>query len=298
MKKVLVTGINGFAGRYYAASLAEAGYEVHGLAKPPSPTSIPHVSRLYDVDIMDAASLRRIIASVRPDKIIHLAAIAFVAHENTEEIYLTNLVGTRNLLDAVAGSEGHSDSVMLVSSANVYGNTASGELKESSAMRPANDYALSKASMEYLKHVFPSLPLIIIRPFNYTGRGQAENFVIPKIVKHAKMRIKQLELGNLNVARDFSDVRFVADASVRLLGHSCAVGETFNICSGECHSLSDIIAMVEDLSGHIFDISVNPAFVRRNEVERLWGDPSKLLSFIGDVAAVPLRETLRWMIEE
>jgi nucleoside-diphosphate-sugar epimerase len=106
-----------------------------------------------------------------------------------------------------------------------------------------------------------------------------------------------MELGNLDVARDFSDVRVVADAYVRLLSTPAAVGQTFNICSGSAVSLHDVVDLVSSISGHRPEIRVNPAFVRGNEVSKLWGSPAKLESVIGPQKHIPLEETLRWMLE-
>jgi nucleoside-diphosphate-sugar epimerase len=127
--------------------------------------------------------------------------------------------------------------------------------------------------------------------------GQATSFLLPKIVAHARNRAPVLELGNLDVARDFSDVRTVADAYARLLSTPAAVGQTFNICSGHATSLQEVVELVSRISGQSFDVQVNPAFVRSNEVRTLCGSPSKLERAIGPLSRVPLEETLRWMLE-
>ena len=106
-----------------------------------------------------------------------------------------------------------------------------------------------------------------------------------------------LELGNLDVWRDFSDVRAVAQAYRRLLQHNTA-GHTVNICSGQTHSLREVLAMAEHLSGHRLQVQVNPAFVRANEVKNLSGNPARLRALIGpDWHSPPLQDTLRWMLQ-
>jgi nucleoside-diphosphate-sugar epimerase len=141
------------------------------------------------------------------------------------------------------------------------------------------------------------LPLIVTRPFNYTGVGQSLRFLIAKIVDHARRRSPRIELGNMDVARDFSDVRTVVDAYARLLEASAAVGGTYNICSGEMVSLRNVIDDVERLTGHGMEAVVNADFVRANEVISLCGDPSRIESVIGSLARIPLEQTLRWMLD-
>jgi nucleoside-diphosphate-sugar epimerase len=151
--------------------------------------------------------------------------------------------------------------------------------------------------MEYVARLYMNrLPIIIARPFNYTGRGQAEHFLIPKIVAHARRRASFIELGNLDVARDFSDVRTVVSCYRRLLETPVAVGGTFNVCSGRVYSLRDVLSIVREISGHEMEVRINPAFVRENEVKVLLGSRARLESAIGKVDDIPLDETLRWMM--
>ena len=137
-----------------------------------------------------------------------------------------------------------------------------------------------------------------MRPFNYTGVGQSADFLLPKIVAHFKRRAERIELGNLDVWRDFSDVRAVADAYCRLLDAPAAVGATVNVCSGHSHSLREVLALAEHITGHQLPVQVNPAFVRANEVKTLLGNPARLHALIGDDwVNPPLHDTLRWMLD-
>jgi nucleoside-diphosphate-sugar epimerase len=136
----------------------------------------------------------------------------------------------------------------------------------------------------------------MVRPFNYTGVGQSLNFLIPKIVDHFRRRAPLLELGNLDVVRDFSDVRSVVHR-YRLLLESNSRGDVFNVCSGQGYSLFEILQIMREVSGHNPEIKVNPAFVRVNEVHRLVGSDKKLNATVGEVPDIPLRETLQWMFD-
>jgi nucleoside-diphosphate-sugar epimerase len=140
------------------------------------------------------------------------------------------------------------------------------------------------------------LPIVITRPFNYTGRGQADNFLLPKIVAHFRQGARRIELGNLAIARDFSDVRVVAASYRRLLAASPA-GQAFNVCSGRSYSLAKVIDILSGIAGYQIEVAVNPAFVRANEVLTLVGSNARLTGAIGPVEGVPLAETLRWMYQ-
>lgn len=293
MKRALITGIKGFTGEYVAAELKQHGWEVWGIG-----TQVESKDARYrTVDLTDSAAVRDIVAELQPDVVVHLAAIAFVGHGDADAFYTVNVIGTRNLLSALSASNKRPECVLLASSANVYGNTTEGVLSETSPPDPANDYAVSKLSMEYMARLWMTmLPIVIARPFNYTGVGQTESFLLPKIVGHFRRKVELIELGNLDVWRDFSDVRAVAKAYRRLV-HACPAGEVVNVCSGRTHSLRDVLRMAAFISGHQMRVEVNPAFVRANEVKTLSGNPAHLRSLIGEWSSPPLEETLRWMLE-
>lgn len=292
----MVTGVDGFTGRHLTALLAEQGHEVVGISRSVITVPIGGLTASHTCDLMDAQALKDIFATVRPDKVVHLAAIAFVSHGIVEDIYRINIVGTRNLLEAI-GAAGGVEAVLLASSANIYGNRVSGAIDEAVVPDPINDYAVSKLAMEFVARLYQDrLPIIIARPFNYTGVGQATNFVIPKIVDHVRRKVATIELGNLDVARDFSDVRDVVLAYSALLAEPEAIGHIINICSGEPHSLMDVISMIKNISGLDFEVTVNPAFVRQNEVKMLWGDRSKIERMTRQRPVYTLHDTLEWML--
>lgn len=295
--KVLITGVDGFTGRYLAALLVEAGHDVVGLVHHPRQEQIPGVL-LYVCDLADASAVREAVEKLSPDWVAHLAAISFVAHGDIEAIYRTNVVGTRNLLEALAGLDVRPASVLLASSANVYGNATEGVIDENSPVAPANDYAVSKLAMEYVARLYQlRLPITIVRPFNYTGVGQSESFLLPKIVNHVRRKAPVIELGNLDVARDFSDVRMVVAYYKRLMEGRWNSGDVFNVCSGQAYTLREVLEMVRKRSSHSFEVRVNPAFVRASEVKKLVGSSQRLVDAVGAVPVIPLRETLCWMLE-
>jgi nucleoside-diphosphate-sugar epimerase len=289
--RALITGLGGFTGRYLASELEAAGYRVFGTAHGNDPVG----PDMFAVDLGNREELRRVVTEVRPDVVAHLAAISFIAHGDAEAIYRTNVVGTRNLLEALAEQEKRPSAVLLASSANIYGNAPVEVIDESVAPAPANDYAVSKLAMEYMARLWMDrLPIVITRPFNYTGVGQAPQFLLPKIVGHFQRGERVIELGNIDVERDFSDVRTVASAYRKLLERA-PEGEVFNVCSGVAFSLKDVLAMMAEIAGYEIEVRVNPEFVRANDVKRLQGDAGKLQGTVGSLECIPLKETLRWM---
>jgi len=292
-ERVLITGINGFTGRYLAAELNDAGYEVFGLGNTGVSTESYKV-----VNLLDGKELLEVLSSIKPDYVVHLAAIAFVGHGSPKDFYDVNLIGTRNLLQGLEQSSLDLKRVLVASSANVYGNQTEGCLDETVDFNPANDYAISKVAMEYVcKLWIDRLPIVVARPFNYTGLGQSESFLIPKIVSHFKRYADQIELGNLDVERDFNDVRSVVRAYKGLL-KSSVNGDVYNVCSGVSTSLRSIIASCEHLTGHQIKISVNPDFVRENEIKVLVGQPDKLRLLLPEWESISVKETLKWFFSE
>lgn len=285
--RVLVTGGSGFTGHYVAAALRNAGHEfVDAEAAGPR------------FDLTQPATIAVVLSAVRPDAVVHLAARSFVADSDATGFYAVNTVGTVNLLDALIAARLDLARVVIASSANVYGNATVEPIPETTPAAPVNHYAASKLAMEAMARSYaPRLPIVMTRPFNYTGIGQGLQFLIPKLVAHFAQRSGAIELGNLDVVRDFSDVRRVAEAYVRLLTAQVPGGVT-NLCSGTGRSLRWVLDQLRDLSGHDLDVRVNPAFVRASEVHRLVGSSATMEATLGQMPYGDFRDTLSWMLAE
>ncbi|WP_322042764.1 GDP-mannose 4,6-dehydratase [Paraburkholderia sp. J67] len=291
--RTLVTGLRGFTGVYLADVLRAAGHTVVSGSRADA-SSVDSQGSGFDITSLEQC--RRVIEEVRPDYIVHLAAISFVGHANDLEFYHVNVLGTLNLLQACE-DVGHTPrKILIASSANVYGNVESDAIDESFPLTPVNHYAASKMAMEAMVRTwFERLPIVITRPFNYTGVGQSERFLVPKIVSHFLRREPVISLGNIDVARDFSDVRFVAQVYGALLESEVA-GETFNVCTGQPYSLAQILALCGELTGHEIRVEVNPAFVRKTDVKTLVGSPARLLAKVPEAQPIPFDDTVRWML--
>jgi nucleoside-diphosphate-sugar epimerase len=286
----LITGAGGFTGRYVVDALRTRNYRVFGLIEGKADSS-----ELLSCDLTDARTTHNVVQQVQPDVVIHLAAISFVGHDKLEEFYRVNVFGTLNLLEALAKLRKPPDKVLIASSANVYGNPAVEVIDESVCPAPINHYANSKLAMEHMTRTwFGRLPIIITRAFNYTGTGQDERFVIPKVVAHFARRDPRVELGNLDVSRDFSDVEDVVTAYIGLL-ESNARSEIVNVSSGSAVALREIISIMTRLAGYEIEVRVNPEFVREQDIHRLVGDNGKLKRLIGFAPSASLDRTLQRM---
>ncbi len=279
--KILLTGAAGFTGLFFKSAAEAAGHQVVAL----------------QADLTDKAAVAADVHQAAPNAVVHLAAISFVGHADDTAFYGVNVVGTLNLLSALAALPIAPTKVLLASSANVYGNCDASPITEDQPPAPVNHYAMSKLAMEHMARTYlDRLPLVFTRPFNYTGSGQALNFLIPKLVSHFARRAPAIELGNLHVEREFNDVHMVCDAYLGLLAHGVP-GEVYNVCSGQPYTLQTVLYELTKITGHGLDVRVNPAFVRANEVHRLCGDPAKLLACAGPLRHPALRETLHTMLQ-
>ena len=279
---ILISGAHGFTGRHLITMARARGYAVHALR----------------ADLMRLDDLRNEVAQVNPDFVVHLAGVSFVGHAEIDAFYRINVLGSLHLLDALASLDTKPQSILMASSANVYGNCAESPITETQSPAPVNHYAASKLAMEHMARTrLDDLPVFFTRPFNYTGVGQSSDFLIPKLVQHFVARSTVVELGNMDVEREFNDVRFVCDAYLRLLQRATP-GEAYNLCTGRTYSLRKVLTMLTDLTRHPVKALVNKAFVRPNEISHLCGDSAKLLNCIGSANHFELTDTLNWMLQE
>lgn len=287
MPTALVTGASGFTGRYLIQALKARGFGVVGFGSGTTDADVT-----LACDLTDKAAVAAAVAQVQPDWVIHLAALAFVGHADQEAFYRVNLFGTLNLLEALGALERQPQRVLIASSANIYGTPGIEVIEESVCPAPVNHYACSKLAMEHMVATwYDRLPIVVTRPFNYTGPGQDERFLIPKIVGHFAREERVIELGNLDVSRDFSDVRDLAQAYLGLLDSDhCA--SPVNVCSGKATALRAIIEMMERIAGYSIEVRVNPAFVRANEIPTLRGSDVRLRGVVGTRQLIPLQRTL------
>ncbi|OUS13758.1 hypothetical protein A9Q89_01935 [Gammaproteobacteria bacterium 53_120_T64] len=280
---VWLIGADSFTGHYLRPTLEQDGYRVD-------------VSR---VDITDAAAVDRAMAAIQPQYIINLAALSFVPDGGDATIYGVNCLGPENILAASLKLRQPPKHIILASSANIYGSQERERIDESCPPNPVNHYGCSKWAMEQIARTYAErLNITITRPFNYTGRGQKDKFLVPKIVAHFQRRAPSIELGNIDIWRDFSDVRWISRAYSQLLAASDSGLAIVNLCSGSLLSIRDIIATLEQLSGHTMTVTVNPDFVRQADIVRQCGDNARLYQQLSELHAPPVfKDTLTWMLQ-
>jgi len=295
-KKLLVTGLSGFVGSALAAYL-KAGCATG--------VELCEVTEIHD--LLDPASLRRMVDRWQPDWIIHLAAQSHVADSwnDPAATLQVNVVGTGNLLKVLEDT-GFAGRLLYVSSADVYGQVPTEDMPVTEAREPAprSPYGASKVTAEVLCRQWArtrSLDVVIARPFNHAGPGQRTDFALPGFAREIAaiklgLQPPRIATGNLDVTRDYLDVRDVIAAYLALLSSGLR-GEVYNICSGrECH-LRETLEQMLAIAGVRADIVVDPARLRPAEQRRMRGNHDKITQRTGWQPAIPLHDTLSQLIE-
>jgi len=276
--RALVTGATGFTGRYVTPLLEGLGFEVHGLSRK-------------DCDIRDAAAVRATVAAINPHYVLHLAGTSNFPDSHADAMYSINVQGTVNLLEACARLAERPRKVILVSSCYVYGGTGSKPADENSALESTGAYGKSKREMEHAAAGwYERLPILIVRPFNYTGVGHGEQFFVPKLVRVFRQRGTDASFVQPNVIRDYSDVRWVAKTYVDLLARPES-STVVNICSGVGIPLGKLVSILEQLTGH--RVTGRPKAL---DGISLVGSPARLLTMLGTPSPFSMEDTLRWML--
>lgn len=296
MKQLLVTGLTGFVGRNLQAFLAEGGARDWALYEAAR------------CDLLDPPAIDRMLERGCPDAVIHLAGQTFVpeAFRDPAQTLQVNLIGTLNLLQALK-RRGFGGTFLYVSSGDVYGQVAETDLPISEALvpRPRNPYAVSKVSAELLCQQWSYVEpwrIIVARPFNHIGLGQSEAFVIASMARQiARIRLglqePRLDVGDVDVTRDFLDVQDVIAAYLLLLERGRS-GEVYNVCSGQERSIRGLIEEMAALAGVAVELKQDPGRLRRADQRRVCGSSVKLREETGWEPKRTITETLRSLLSD
>jgi GDP-4-dehydro-6-deoxy-D-mannose reductase len=292
-KRLLATGRSGFVGEMLSHVLATTAHRQRW--------ALADIAA--GLDLRDLAATRRLIEDARPDAVIHLAAQSAVpeSFRDPEATLQINVVGTLHLLQAL-DAVGFKGRLLYVGTGEVYGLVPESELPvtETRVPRPRNPYAVSKLAAEALCwqwHASSGTNVVLARPFNHIGAGQSERFAVSDFARQVA-EIKRgrrppiIRVGNLDVTRDFTNVRDVIEAYLVLLERGEA-GETYNICSGVEHSLRTLLEQLIALGGVDAQIESEGARMRSTEQRRMCGDATKIYNATGWRPSTPIGASLR-----
>jgi GDP-4-dehydro-6-deoxy-D-mannose reductase len=313
----LVTGADGFVGQHLVAELLSRGEDVVGavLSQPPQLTTLAQAEagrvRWDALELESAESVRQLARSHRPDRIFHLAGLSSAADSLDDPVppMRINVVGTLFLLDelgAIRRETGHDPAILIAGSAHVYGAAAARfrPLTEDCPLEPLSPYGVSKAAQEMLGtqfHRSAGLSIIVTRSFNHLGPGQRPVFVAAELAS----RIVELResggegtvrAGNLEVRRDFSDVRDVVRAYVALT-ESGEAGRVYNVCSGRAYAVGQLVDILAELAGVQVEIETDPARLRPTDVPEMVGSYERLAGATGWAPEIPLERSLADLLD-
>jgi GDP-4-dehydro-6-deoxy-D-mannose reductase len=307
--RVLITGITGFVGSHLAEYILANHPEVElfGIRRWRSRVeNVEHLLekiQILECNLVDASSVKALIADVRPDRIFHLAAQSFVpsSWNAPAESITTNIIGQLNIFEALRDSKLFDTWVQIACSSEEYGMVYPDEIpiRETNPFRPLSPYAVSKVGQDVLAYQYYmsyGIKAVRTRGFNHTGPRRGEVFVCSNFSKQVvevekKKRPPQILVGNLEAKRDFTDVRDMVRA-YWLSTESCEPGEVYNICSGTTLSLRELLNLVLSNSNVEIEIKQDASRLRPSDVPLLLGDYSKFHQATGWKPTIPFRQTL------
>lgn len=302
MPKALITGINGFAGTHLNNLLLNDNYDVYGIVKPDK--NLSDDERFFQVDIQDFEGVKNVIEKIRPDEIYHLAALASPSQSFKEpsKTITTNILGQLNVLESVKQIGLYNTKVLVVSSAEVYGDADEKDLpmSEDTPLKPLSPYAVSKIAQDFLGYQYyrsHEIKTVIVRPFNTIGPNQLPIYVVPSFAKQIAEIEKGdkepvLKVGNLESRRDFTDVRDMVRA-YRLLMEKGKCGEVYNIGSGRSHKIQEVLDILLSLSSANIIVEKDPLLFRPGDIPELRCNYDKLHRETGWKPEISLEESLK-----
>ncbi len=309
MRRILVTGASGFVGPHLRGAL-RAAFPGARLLATSRGEEVTGWDEVLPLDLLDPASCAAAVERAAPDAVVHLAALAAVgdSFRDPARTWQVNLSGTLALAEAVRERAG--DALFLhASSAEVYGLSfrAGTALAEDALLQPTNPYAVSKAAADLAigEMALRGLRAVRMRPFNHTGAGQAEGFVVAAFARQAALiaagrQEPALRVGALDRWRDFLDVADVCAGYVAALQAADRLepGAIFNLASGQPRRIGDILAELLRLAGIAPEIEAEEARLRPTDVRSTQGDASAARRVLGWAPAVPWERTLATVLED
>lgn len=297
--RALITGISGFVGRHLTAHLTSLGATVFGVdrAAPTGNIIDQNVTSVLVGDLLDEFFLQSAIEAASPSHVFHLAGVLSGAPGGSLVQYKVNVLGTVCLLECLKALDLR-PWILLASSSAVYGVPLDLPIDEDRCLRPLTHYAASKAAQEMVaiqSHLADGLPVVRTRTFNMIGSGQALSLLTSNLARQvAAAEVggpRILRVGNLTPRRDYTDIRDVVRAYALLAGKYA--GEVFNVCSGVSHSVQETVELLVQMSTVPLTVEVEPSRMRKHEIEKHVGDPTRLRAATGWEPEIPFAESLR-----
>lgn len=308
MRRVLITGADGFVASHLIRELAEsAGASITGIGLREIPPDVASLMEYLVLDLTDYEAVKELLADRRPDEIFHLAALPSVAAswDDPWSTYRVNVLAQVNLMEALRRL-GMEASVHIACSSEEYGKVKAGEmpLGEETPLRPCSHYAVSKVAQETLGLMYHEAfgwRIMVTRGFNQAGPGQSSDFVVSSFACQiaeieAGRREPVIMVGNLEPRRDFIDVRDTVRA-YRIIMESGRGGASYNVCSGTAVAVSEILDMMLEMSEARIRVEPDPGRQRPSDIPLLLGDNTLLMEETGWAPEIPLRRTLQDTID-
>ncbi len=306
MSKYFITGVSGFVGRYLVSHIQKEDGSacIYGAGKRPD-CNLP--INYFQIDLKEQSKVALLLKEVQPDFIVHLASMSSIQESwnNPQECFENNAKIILNILTAVKDNKLQSR-ILSVGSVEEYGSYPESEmpLKENYPLNPMNPYAVTKVFQENICKIYADyfgLDIVMTRSFNHYGVGQSDKFFIASMIKQL-LEIKHegkssLEVGNIDVKRDFIDVRDAADIYFRLLLKG-KKGEIYNVCSGTPVSLREVIKSCCRFLIIDPEIRVDVKRIRPSDIQIIYGDNTKLKKETGWNQKYSLETSLKEIIDE
>lgn len=311
MKKALITGVNGFVGRYLGLALKKRGITVYGtsrLKRWEKTEQLNFVDEIIISSFSDKEDIKRVINQVEPDVIFHLAAQSNVRQSwnSPSETILANTMITLLLFESVKEIS-KSIRIVTIGSSEEYGHWDGIKfpIVEDEHLNPKNPYAISKMNVSLFAKEFSSvfgLDIVHLRPFNHIGPGQGAGFVVPDFAQQIveierKNKKPEIIVGNLSAKRDFTDVRDIVEAYV-LAAEQGITGQIYNICSGESVEISYVLKSLISMSSENIVVNIDESKFRPNDIPDYYGSNSKFKALTFWKPQFTLQQTLNDVLND
>lgn len=305
MKKIAVTGANGFVGQHLIRELVENNYSVLAIGGSDLPaTTDLEVVEYTSADLSKVEEVAKLDLS-DVDAIIHLAGLAAVGPSFDDPMrYITTNAALETNLFQRAVEQGVKPRFLIISSGSLYDSKAPLPITEATKAVPNSPYAVSKITQEQMGQYYHGrgFEVLIARPFNHIGPGQGLGFLVSdltsQLVAYENGTADRIMVGNLDAKRDYTDVRDIARA-YRLLLEKGQAGETYNICSGISRSGHDILAAIlAEANGDTPTVEQDPAKMRPSDAPDIYGSHEKLAVHTGWEPSIDLQTTIRDVVQD